>query len=147
MPKPIPKPISLVHPTGNPNVRNVALALAEANLLHEVVTTLAINPTGRWVGWLGRLPGGDRLAAELGRRDWRLPPDVSIRSYPWREVGRILLERTGIRQRLGWSAQSLADRLYVFLDRQVADHHLTGIRAVYAYEDGAAATFMRAKQA
>lgn len=147
MPKLIPKPISLVHPTGNPNVRNVALALAEASLLHEVITTLAINPTGRWVRWLRRLPGGDRLSAELGRRDWRLPLEVSICSYPWQEVGRILLERTGIRQRLGWSAQSLADRLYVFLDRQVARRHLAGIQAIYAYEDGAAATFMRAKQA
>jgi len=110
-----------------------------------VITTLAIDPTGALAGGLKRLPGGGRLVAELGRRDWKLPPDVTIRSYPWREVGRILLERTGMTRRLGLNSQRLADRLYEQFDRQVARHHLPKIDAIYAYEDGAAETFAAAK--
>ncbi len=114
--------------------------------MHEVITTLAVDSTGNWARQLKNLPRGDRLLAELGRRDWQLPPTVTVCIHPWRELGRILLERTGMTRRLGLHSQQLADWLYAGFDRHVARHHLSGIHAIYAYEDGAAETFAAAQQ-
>ena len=59
---------------------------------------------------------------------------------------RLALVKTGLSHRLGFGYQQLVDWVYASLDRQVARHHLQGLNAVYAYEDGAAATFYAAKQ-
>jgi hypothetical protein len=48
--------ISLIHPTGNPNSRQVAIALSEAGLLQEVITTIAYDPAGSWSRYLNLLP-------------------------------------------------------------------------------------------
>jgi glycosyltransferase involved in cell wall biosynthesis len=69
-----------------------------------------------------------------------------MRTHPWQEVMRLLLVKTGLYRRLGFSYQELVDRIYTSLDRHVAEHHLQGLDAVYAYEDGAATTFQAAKQ-
>lgn len=139
-------PISLIHPTGNPFSREAALALAEANLLHEVITTIAYDPASpRW-RFLHRLPTGigNKLTRELGRRTW-IPP-VPIKTHPWKEAIRIGLMRTGLGRSFGFTHQNLADWIYASLDQHVAKNHLQGLKGVYAYEDGAATTFEAAKQ-
>jgi glycosyltransferase involved in cell wall biosynthesis len=140
--------ISLIHPTGNPFSRNCAIALSEAGLLKEINTSIAFNPKGILSSSLTRLPQTlkERLTLELGRRTWVPPADVLMQTHPWREIMRLLLVKTGLYRRLGFTYQELVDWVYVALDRHVAKHHLQNLDAVYAYEDGAATTFQTAKQ-
>ncbi len=140
--------ISLIHPTGNPNARNGAIALWEADLLHEVITTIAYNPKGSVSRYLNLLPKriSDRVAFELGRRTWIAPSGVSMRTHPWREAMRLALVKTGLSNRLGFGPWGPFNWVYASLDRHVAKHHLQNLDAVYAYEDGAATTFQEAKK-
>lgn len=140
--------ISLIHPTGNPNSRNCAIALSETGLLKEIITTIAYNPKGSFSPYLTLLPNNikDRVTQELGRRTWVPPLGTLMRTHPWQEVIRLILVKTGLYRRLGFSYQELVDRIYLSLDRHVAEHHLQGLDAIYAYEDGAATTFEMAKQ-
>lgn len=140
--------ISLIHPTGNPNSRNCAIALSETGLLKEIITTIAYNPEGSFLPYLTLLPNKlkQRVTEELGRRTWVPPPGTLMRTHPWQEVIRLILVKTALYRRLGFSYQELVDRIYASLDRHVAEHHLQGLDAVYAYEDGAATTFQKAKQ-
>lgn len=140
--------ISLVHPSSNPNSRNAAIALAEVDLLHEIITTTAYNPHGAVARYLNLLPSSisKRIAQESGRRTWIAPDGVPMRTHPWQEVIRVALVKTGLSQHLKLGQQGPIDWVYASLDRHVAKHHLQDIDAVYAYEDGAATTFQVAKQ-
>lgn len=145
----MPSPrISLIHPTSSPFSRNAAIALGEAGLLHEIITTTAYNPNGAVSRYLNLLPEkiSNRIARELERRTWVPPDGVGMKTYPWQEVLRVALVKTGLSRRLGFGQQGPIDWVYASLDRHVAAHHLQGLDAVYAYEDGAAATFHAAKQ-
>lgn len=139
--------ISLVHPTGNPNSREAALALGEAGLLYEIIATIAYAPQAgeRYLNLLPK-PIRKRVADELGRRTWSAPFGATMRLHPWQEIARVALVRTSLARRLGYSHQSLTDWIYAGLDRHVAIHHLDNLNAIYAYEDGAADTFQIAKQ-
>jgi alpha-maltose-1-phosphate synthase len=140
--------ISLIHPTSNPFSRNAAIALAQAGWLQEVITTMAYNPEGAIGQVLKRLPPSIRnpITHELKRRTWIPPYGVPIRIYPWREVLRMAIVKSGLSCRISLGHQGLIDWVYASLDRHVANHHLQGIDAIYAYEDGAACTFQAAKQ-
>lgn len=140
--------ISLIHPTGNPNSREAALALGEANLLREVITTIAYNPKGPVSRYLNLLPRqiSNRIADELGRRTWVASNGAFMRTHPWREAMRVALVKTGLSYRLGFGSQGPIDWVYASLDSHVAQNHLQDLDAVYAYEDGAATTFHAAKQ-
>jgi glycosyltransferase involved in cell wall biosynthesis len=140
--------MSLVHPTSNPFARNAAIALGEANLLQEVITTIVHNPKGSVSRYLNLLPEkiNSRVALELGRRTWIAPTGVSMRSHPWQEAVRLALVKTGLNRSLKLGHQGPIDWVYASLDRHVAKHHLQNLDAVYAYEDGAATTFESAKQ-
>lgn len=140
--------ISLIHPMGNPNSREAALALAEAKFLYEIVTTIAYNPKGSLSRYLNFLPNPikSKVKDELGRRTWIDPNGFSLRTHPYREAMRIALVRTGLSNRLGFSLQQTVDWIYASIDRHVARHHLQGLDAVYAYEDVAAQTFQTAKK-
>lgn len=140
--------ISLIHPTSSPFSRNAALALSEADLLYEIITTIAYNPQTSINRYLKLLPSkvSNRIVAELGRRSWIPPNGVPIQTHPWQEVLRIALVKTGLSQRLGFGQHGCINWVYASLDDHVANHHLQNLDAVYAYEDGAATTFQTAKQ-
>ena len=139
--------ISLIHPTGNPNSRESALALEEARFLHEVITTIAYNPTSNNWKVLNRLPTSlkNQITDELERRTWIMPGGTPIRTHLWKELLRVGLVRSGLPRRLGINNQTLTDWIYASVDRHVSECHLRGLDAVYAYEDGAATTFTAAK--
>lgn len=141
-------PIALIHPTSTPFARNAAISLGEADLLQEVVTTIAYNPQGTIKHFLKLLPAqiSHYIAHELGRRTWIPPNGVALRTHPWSEVMRMCLVKTGLSWPLGLGSQGPIDWVYTSLDCHVAKHHLQGLAAVYAYEDGAATTFEIAKQ-
>ncbi|MGB3309235.1 MAG: glycosyltransferase family 4 protein [Nodosilinea sp.] len=140
--------ISLVHPTSNPNSRNAAIALADADLLHQVITTIAYNPSGRIAKAIQRLPNPTRqsLNQELERRTWVAPEGAVVQTHPWQEALRVSLVKSGLSPRLGLGRQGPIDWVYTSLDRHVAEYHLDQLDAVYAYEDGAVFTFQAAKQ-
>ncbi|HBQ98142.1 MULTISPECIES: glycosyltransferase family 4 protein [unclassified Roseofilum] len=140
--------ISLIHPTGNPNSREAALALAEGGFLHEIITTIAYNPNSSIADLLNRLPTNfkEKISQELSRRTWIPPEETTMHSYPGWEILRVALVRTGLPRRFGLNNQRLTDWIYTFIDRQVAQSHLDGLHAIYAYEDGAATTFQEAKK-
>ncbi|MEI6331107.1 MAG: glycosyltransferase family 4 protein [Pseudanabaena sp. ELA645] len=143
--------ITLIHPTGNPNVRNASLAIAEVDMLRAIVTTFVYSSDSldNYFGQLIKkaLPNlVSKLEKELGRRNWVAPMGSQIYDYPWQEVLRILLVKTGLGRQLGIKDKALVDWMVISFDRHVAKHHLGNIDAIYAYEDGAADTFVAAKQ-
>jgi len=140
--------ISLIHPTGNPNSREAALALAEGGFLNEIITTIAHNPNSSIAALLNQLPTSlkETISQELSRRTWIPPEGITIHSYPWREILRVALVRSGLPRHFGINNQRLTDWIYTSIDRQVAQSHLNGLHAVYSYEDGAASTFREAKK-
>lgn len=137
--------ILLVHPTGNANVRNAALALAEAGRLGEFLTCLAPAPDA---AWLRLLPAA--LRRQAVRR--ALPPELVglTRSRPARELGRLVFSALGCHR---WSARETGplsiDRVYNDLDEAAArrlHRHRPRFTGVYAYEDGAAGLFAAARE-
>ena len=138
--------ILLSHPTANQNVRQTALAFAEAGLLEEFWTCV------NWKrgGFLDRsFSFSARLQNELRRRSFPAELAPFIRAHSWREWG-----RQGALQ-LGWRYLTREERglfsvdaVYLSLDRRVARRLTSGltIKAVHAYDAGALATFRAAKQ-
>lgn len=138
--------IILSHPTGNANVRAAAKGFVTAGLLHEFHTTIASFP-GTILNKLGKIGP----LTEISRRSF----DPILRSYtrtwPWRELARMLSLKAGI-SKLTFHENGIfcVDAVYQNLDRQVAKSLGKAItkkvNAVYAYEDGALLTFKKAKE-
>ena len=135
----------ITHPTGNQNVRAVIAAMAAAGCLHEFNTTLSFNPQA---AWLKILPKGIR--AECLRRSFPARQH-QVYTHPWREMARMVFPKVGLhhflRHEIGWAS---IDSVYREFDKAVAARlrrsaHKYGISHVYAYEDGALATFKQAK--
>ncbi len=124
--------ILLSHPTGNANVRGALRAFDEVGLLAGYFTTLGFTPEQ-----LARMPAG--LARRLQRRSYILPED-KLSTRPLREALRLASKGRFVS----------VDAVYTDLDhhvaRQIESGHIPGAtRAVYAYEDGADATFTAAQ--
>ncbi|MBA3831731.1 MAG: glycosyltransferase family 4 protein [Chthoniobacterales bacterium] len=138
--------ILLSHPTANQNVRQTALALAEADLLAEFWTCVSWHRGGLLDRSLGGFGG---LRNELRRRSF--PDELApfLRSHAWREWGRQLAGQLGW-SRLTSEESSLfsVDAVYSSLDRRVARRLTTpaAIGAVYAYDAGALASFREARR-
>ncbi len=142
----ITRSVLFSHPLGAPFATQALCALAENRLLSEIVTALHISHST--ISRLRHLSGGSCIANELSRRAWvPLELEVHCTCYPMRELLRLFLLKSGISQVLGLNAHDLASRVYESLDRVVAERHLEGSSCdtLYAYEDGAATSFERAK--
>lgn len=133
--------ILVAHPFGNANVRALLAALAAEGLLAKFITTLGWSTRA---SWLSRVPA--RYRSQLQRRSYDLPPD-KVDAYPTRELVRLLAASGGLKPLIeherGWAS---IDQVWQDLDRRAADYllhcqHRAHIRAVYAYEDCAAALF------
>ena len=133
------------HPTGNRNVRAVIASAFQLDMLAEFDTTVAMNQQSAFIK---TLPKG--LLRELQRRSYDVPGHL-IRSYPWRELARMLLPKLGLksitRHETGLAS---VDKVYQHFDKAVANRLVylqnnKDLTAVYAYEDGALATFTKAK--
>ncbi|MHC5725391.1 MAG: glycosyltransferase family 1 protein, partial [Nostoc sp.] len=140
--------ISLVHHINPSFAKNAALGLAEAQLLKEVISTIAHNPEEYNWKYFNFLPKklSSFITSELSRRTWNAPHETPIKTYPWQEVTRILLLRTRISNSLFFKHIDLVNWVDVSLDHQVAKYHLKGLNAIYSYEDMAATTFQKAKE-
>jgi glycosyltransferase involved in cell wall biosynthesis len=138
--------IVVSHPTGNRNVRAIIEGMFRAQMLAEFNTTLATNPGS---SLLRVLPSA--LQNELLRRTFSLPM-YKVRSHPWRELARVTLPKIGLK-RFAEHEHKFAsiDAVYKKLDQATSKRlrricSREAVRAVYAYEDGALATFTKAKE-
>ncbi len=138
--------ILLSHPTANQNVRQTALALAEAGLLAEFWTCVNWREGGLLDRSLGR---AGHIRSELRRRSFPAELEPFLHTHAWREWGRQLAGQ------FGWSrltndenAPFSVDAVYLSLDRRVAWRlaPASNLSAVYAYDAGALATFREAKR-
>jgi alpha-maltose-1-phosphate synthase len=137
--------ILLSHPTANQNVRQAARAFVEANLLEEFWTCI----NWKQDGLLDRLAAlSARFQNEARRRSFPNELVPFIRTAPWRELGRQAAGQFGWEQLARYDSLFSLDAVYRSLDRRVAEQiadNLT-IKVVYAYEDGALATFLAARE-
>jgi starch synthase len=130
--------IVLSHPTGNQNVRNALLALAQGDHLLKFYTT---------IGWsrdnaiYGMAPA--KLRDKLSRRSYPLPARL-IRNAPLKEFLRLA-------RPLGKFRSVTIDDVYQDLDHGVASElprlkAKEGATGVFAYEDGALETMKAARE-
>jgi alpha-maltose-1-phosphate synthase len=137
--------ILISHPTANQNVRQTALALAEAGLLEEFWTCVNWKENG----FLDKyLPFPRRVRKELRRRSFPSELKSHIRTFPWREWGRLLSSQLGLKWTTrGESGLFSMDAVYFSFDRRVARHLASNRRAkaVYAYDNAALESFRAAK--
>ena len=136
--------IILSHPTGNENVRQVALAFAEANLLEEFFVTLNWNPG---LAFDRILP--PRLCQSFRRRSFPELVRHHTRSQPMREAMRLFFGAIHLplcsKHERGFLS---IDAISAALDRAVAAEvgKNANCRLAYAYEDCAIATFAAAER-
>jgi glycosyltransferase involved in cell wall biosynthesis len=136
--------VILSHPTGNQFVRQAALALKRAGLLGAFWTCVTWD---RDSVFNRVMPA--KLTAQLNRRAYPRELRPLIRRYPWRELGRMAGQLTGLNLFNGHERAALSwDAVYRSLDRRVANaiRRGAGGNAVYAYEDGARETLRAAAE-
>lgn len=138
--------ILVSHPTGNANVRAAIEAFSKYDILAEFNTTIAISPDTRWLRFI---PGS--IKSELLRRSYNIDSRL-IQRNPFREMGRLGLPKLGLKQPTRHEFGKFSvDAVYQSLDNAVANKllKLNGSErpgAVYAYEDGALASFKQAQK-
>ncbi len=133
----------LAHPTGNANVRAAARAFYSAGWLQELDSCLCWDPDSPLLKFIPT-----RWASQFQRRSFAGLPRQLLHSHPLRELAR--LASAGIpfpwlhRHELGPLS---IDAIYRSFDRHVGTRltKLVGLKAVYAYEDGALCTFQAAE--
>jgi len=135
-----PKRIAIAHPTGNTFSRSAAEAFYRSDLLDTFHTCIA-------VGEGSANPIANRLYAQ---RRCEIPQSL-IRTRPTRELVRLMLQKKGWfpslhKHEIGTFC---VDSVYQDLDRHVAtwlSENDTPPAAIYAYEDGALASFEAARK-
>jgi glycosyltransferase involved in cell wall biosynthesis len=132
------------HPTGNANVSAVVSALHEDELLAAFFTCIDWRPESRMAKAAPRA-----LRAIFERRARIQIPAELVRTRPFRELVRNLYIRAGKKHRIADSRHPYSiDGVYRDLDAYVASNldKFPGVRAVYAYEDGALYQFREARK-
>ncbi|MBB4079024.1 glycosyltransferase involved in cell wall biosynthesis [Lewinella aquimaris] len=136
--------IILSHPTGNANLRAIAESLYRSESLEAFYTSIATFPGNFW-DKAGKLPG----MGDFGRRAYPSHLQALTHQYPPVELGRMFAGKAGLPALTAHEKGVFSvDKVYQALDTRVARHlddHPT-VRGVYAYEDGALATFTAAKE-
>ncbi len=131
------------HPTGNENVRQAALAFAEANLLEQFWTTINWNPGSAFDRILP-----PSLRESFRRRSFPEMVRCRTRSLPAREAARLFFGAIHLPL---WSEHERGflsiEAISAVLDRTVAAEirDSQNCKLVYAYEDCAVATFAAAE--
>jgi glycosyltransferase involved in cell wall biosynthesis len=136
----------LSHPTANNNSRAVAYKLLHENMLYQFYTSIA-SFHGGLLDKIQHIP----ILSEIQRRNFEIELKPYTTLWPWVEIGRILSQKAGVkhltRNEFGYFS---VDAAYKGLDKKVAsglkEAVENGVNGIYAYEDGALATFTRAQE-
>jgi glycosyltransferase involved in cell wall biosynthesis len=135
--------INLSHPTGNENVRQAAVAFAEANLLDQFFTTINWKPGSAFDRILP-----PSLRESFRRRSFPEMVRCRTRSLPAREAARLFFGAVHLPFSSEHERSVLSiDAISAALDRSVAAkiRGSENCKLVYAYEDCAVATFAAAE--
>jgi glycosyltransferase involved in cell wall biosynthesis len=135
--------IILSHPTGNNNVREAAVALAESEQLQEFHTCIAACGNNVFQK-LGCIPG----LSEINRRACPDSLFPYLQIHPWREICRLAAVRMGFKFLTKHESRFFSiDAIYKTFDKSVANCvRKSKPSAAYCYEDGALETFREAKK-
>lgn len=138
--------VILSHPTGNANVRAAANGLANENILAGFHTSIASFKGDFW----------DKLSyfkafSEISRRHFDTSVKPYIKTHPICEVGRIMANKLKLFKLIKHEIGPFCiDAVYRNIDKYtthfISKRANTGVDGVYAYEDGAVATFQMAKK-
>jgi glycosyltransferase involved in cell wall biosynthesis len=134
------------HPTGNANVRAAAMGFSNAGILGELNTAIAMFP-----GTLLERLSSINAFSQLRRRRFDPVLQNVTKTFPWSEVGRLVASKAGLRSLTKHEAGMFCvDAVYQNMDRRVMKRldkvNKKGIQGVYAYEDGALQSFLKAKE-
>ena len=134
------------HPTGNANVRAAAMGFSNAGILGELNTAIAMFP-GTFLDRLSTI----NAFSQLRRRRFDPVLQSVTKTFPWSEVGRLVASKAGIGSLTKHEAGIFCvDAVYQNMDRRVMKKldklRKKGIEGVYAYEDGAMHSFLKAKE-
>jgi glycosyltransferase involved in cell wall biosynthesis len=131
--------VIISHPTGNANVRYMALALVQHKLLSAFYTCIAVFK-GSIIAKFAIGPFKEFL-----KRSFAPELQRYTHTHPFKELGRMAALKLGKRD---WVKQEQGkfsvDAIYRDLDMHVSKK-LTNQKAIYAYEDGALQSFKVAK--
>ena len=138
--------VSMFHPMGNANVRAAGVGLAQAEILAGFTTAIACFP-GDVIDRISTI----NAFSEFSRRRFDSHLKPLTHTWPWLELGRLIALRTGFRNLTRHETGPLSvDAVFHDLDKRVANNLKfaikDGIKAVYAYEDGAEFSFREAKR-
>jgi glycosyltransferase involved in cell wall biosynthesis len=136
--------IILSHPTGNQFVRSILIELNNQKVLSKFHTSIAVYPD-TFLEELSKI----KLLGEIKRREFH--PDLKefTSMHFFKEFGRLFLSKFGInflnQHEVGFFS---IDAVYRHIDRKASKDVSAkkNIKAVYAYEDAAFASFSKAKK-
>lgn len=131
--------ILLSHPSGNANVKQAALALAEAGMLEAFWTSVS---WGEHDPINAVLP--ETIQKELMRRSYHESVLKRTKHYPWHEMIRLAFSRLGLgRLTANENAWFSVNHCHVAQDKKVAQQIKTQrkLDAIYAYDHGALDSF------
>ncbi|HEX8372044.1 MAG TPA: glycosyltransferase family 4 protein [Chthoniobacterales bacterium] len=137
--------ILVSHPFGNANVRQAALAFAETDCLAGFRTCISWPENSPLAAFLPA-----PVLSQLERRTFPSKVAAKTRTQPFRELARLVSTRLGWNQWIAHESGPFSvDAVSQSLDASVAKelrHSSTPPAGIYAYEDGAAASFAAAKE-
>jgi glycosyltransferase involved in cell wall biosynthesis len=138
--------VVFTHPTGNANAKAAVMGLMEANMLSAFQTSIA-SFKGDWLDNLGNLTP----FVEIRRRNFDLSLKPLSKTWPFREVGRLIASKTGLKSLIKHEEGIFSiDAVYNTFDKDVASSlkklSQKGAQAVYSYEDSALSSFHEARK-
>lgn len=137
--------ITLIHPTGNANVRGVLTGLYRDNMLATYYTTIGYASENRILKMLPHF-----VTDILNRRSYNIPQNLII-NHPYSEIFRLLNSYCCLKNSSPLRVRSAIDNIYYKLDHHLAKDIESDIipnvtKVIYGYEDGSLNSFKAAKK-
>jgi glycosyltransferase involved in cell wall biosynthesis len=125
------------------HAQHTARALLDAKALHAFVTGFVYRQPSALSSLVTRLPGSERISAQLSRRKITEVPPHCVHAYPGWEIlrtGSIKFGAGSIPTDLIW------DQMSHSFDSMIAKRYVPHVQAIQAFEYTALAAFKRAKE-
>ncbi len=140
--------ISVIHPMGNQNNRAILNGLLEAEMLHSFYTSIAYFPDSRFYNLISF---NSNISSEFSRREFQKDLKQYTSSYPFKEFLRLMSLKMRLNNLIKHEKGVFSvDNVYKYIDKKrsksIAKDANNGLTGIYAYEDGAYRSFLKAKE-